>query len=61
MMATVIKDKAKIEETITELDRYKRDALKTTWTKVNGFVSASQLLAAFPVLSPPSFPIRAAS
>jgi len=36
MMATVTKDKRKIEGTIAELDRYKRDALKTTWTKVNG-------------------------
>lgn len=36
MMATVLKDKGKIEGTITELDRYKRDALRTTWEKVNG-------------------------
>ena len=35
MMATVLKDKAMIQDTIVELDRYKRDALKTTWTKVN--------------------------
>lgn len=36
MLATVLKDKEKIEETIEELDRYKRDALQTTWQKVNG-------------------------
>ena len=27
MLSTVLKDKEKIEETIEELDRYKRDAL----------------------------------
>ena len=36
MLATVMKDKEKIEETIKELDRYKRDALQKTWEKVNG-------------------------
>ncbi|OCF77510.1 nuclear condensin complex protein [Kwoniella mangroviensis CBS 8886] len=36
MMATVLKDKSKIQDTIVELDRYKRDALKKTWEKVNG-------------------------
>ena len=36
MMSTVLKDKSKIEETIGELDRYKRDALAKTWEKVNG-------------------------
>jgi structural maintenance of chromosome 2 len=36
MLGTVMKDKKKIEDTIEELDRYKRDALKTTWEKVNG-------------------------
>ena len=35
-MATVEKDKQKIEETIEELDRYKREALQKTWEKVNG-------------------------
>src|SRR5579863_6699355 len=38
MLGTVLKDKEKIEQTIEELDRYKRDALKTTWEKVNGRV-----------------------
>ena len=36
MMATVLKDKSMIEDTIIELDRYKRDALTKTWEKVNG-------------------------
>ena len=36
MLGTVLKDKEKIEQTIEELDRYKRDALMTTWEKVNG-------------------------
>jgi structural maintenance of chromosome 2 len=35
-MSTVLKDKGKIEDTIAELDRYKKDALQTTWEKVNG-------------------------
>jgi hypothetical protein len=38
MLATVLRDKSKIEETIIELDRYKRDALHKTWEKVNGWV-----------------------
>jgi hypothetical protein len=38
MLTTVLRDKAKIEETIIELDRYKRDALHKTWEKVNGWV-----------------------
>jgi hypothetical protein len=37
MMATVLKDKSMIEDTIVELDRYKRDALMKTWEKVNGW------------------------
>jgi hypothetical protein len=37
MLATVKKDKEKIEETIDELDRYKRDALQKTWEKVNWY------------------------
>ena len=36
MMSTIVKDKDKIEDTIEELDRYKKDALETTWKKVNG-------------------------
>jgi structural maintenance of chromosome 2 len=34
-MKTVIKDKIKIEETIVELDRYKKEALHQTWEKVS--------------------------
>jgi structural maintenance of chromosome 2 len=36
MMRTVIKDKKKIEETIENLDKYKKEALQKTWEKVNG-------------------------
>ncbi|KAF7198545.1 Structural maintenance of chromosomes protein 2 [Pseudocercospora fuligena] len=35
MMRTVIKDKRKIEDTIDELDKYKKEALFKTWSKVN--------------------------
>ena len=35
MMRTVVKDKAKIEETISSLDEYKKEALHKTWSKVN--------------------------
>jgi chromosome segregation ATPase len=31
----MLKDKGKVEETIKELDRCKRDALKETWEIVN--------------------------
>lgn len=41
MMATVLKDKQKIEDTIAELDRYKRDALQKTWEKVDGSACSS--------------------
>lgn len=34
-LQTVNKDKEKIEETIEELDQYKRAALEKTWEKVN--------------------------
>jgi structural maintenance of chromosome 2 len=39
MLRTVIKDKAKIEETILSLDEYKKEALHRTWEKVNGYYS----------------------
>lgn len=39
MVRTVIKDKAKIEETIVSLDEYKKEALHRTWQKVNGYAS----------------------
>jgi structural maintenance of chromosome 2 len=35
-MSIVIKDKKKIEETIVNLDEYKKEALHKTWSKVNG-------------------------
>ncbi|KAG8906895.1 Structural maintenance of chromosomes protein 2 [Tulasnella sp. 403] len=35
MLTTVMKDKTKIEKTIEELERHKRDALEKCWTKVN--------------------------
>lgn len=34
-LGQVLKDKKKIEETVEELDRYKRDALQKTWEKVD--------------------------
>ena len=33
MLGTVLKDKEKIEQTIEELDWYKRDASKTAWER----------------------------
>ncbi|OSD02346.1 condensin complex subunit SMC2, partial [Trametes coccinea BRFM310] len=56
MLATVLKDKAKIEETIMELDRYKRDAVEKTWQKVNGdfgAIFAELLPGNFAKLQPP--------
>ena len=37
MLGTMLKDKEKIEQIIEKPDRYQRDALKTTWEKVNGY------------------------
>lgn len=56
MMKTVIRDKRKIEETITSLDEYKREALRKTWTKVNGDfgqIFAELLPGSFAKLDPP--------
>ncbi|GJJ10545.1 hypothetical protein Clacol_004772 [Clathrus columnatus] len=56
MLATVMRDKAKIEETIAELDRYKRDALYKTWEKVNsdfGGIFSELLPGNFAKLQPP--------
>lgn len=56
MMSTVLKDKGKIESTIVELDRYKRDALLKTWEKVNhdfGLIFAELLPGNFAKLQPP--------
>ncbi|PWN52575.1 putative SMC2-chromosome segregation protein [Violaceomyces palustris] len=56
MLSTVLKDKSKIEETIDELDRYKKDALQTTWEKVNtdfGEIFAELLPGNYSKLEPP--------
>ncbi|KAJ7083090.1 condensin complex subunit SMC2 [Mycena belliarum] len=56
MMATVMKDKEKIEQTIAELDRYKREALESTWKKVDGDfggIFAELLPGNFAKLQPP--------
>ncbi|KAG8215877.1 condensin complex subunit SMC2 [Butyriboletus roseoflavus] len=56
MMATVLKDKEKIVDTIAELDRYKRDALQKTWEKVDGdfgAIFAELLPGNFARLQPP--------
>ncbi|KAG6841176.1 hypothetical protein C0991_001101 [Blastosporella zonata] len=56
MLSTVMKDKEKIEDTIEELDRYKRDALQKTWEKVDGDfggIFAELLPGNFAKLQPP--------
>ncbi|KAJ6583189.1 condensin complex subunit SMC2 [Mycena sp. CBHHK59/15] len=56
MLSTVMKDKEKIEETIAELDRYKREALESTWKKVDGDfggIFAELLPGNFAKLQPP--------
>ncbi|KAI9678443.1 MAG: Structural maintenance of chromosomes protein 2 [Trizodia sp. TS-e1964] len=56
MMKTVIRDKRKIEETISSLDEYKKEALHKTWTKVNadfGQIFAELLPGSFAKLDPP--------
>ncbi|KIJ99285.1 hypothetical protein K443DRAFT_680122 [Laccaria amethystina LaAM-08-1] len=56
MLTTVMKDKEKIEKTIEELDRYKRDALQKTWEKVDGDfggIFAELLPGNFAKLQPP--------
>ena len=56
MMKTVIRDKRKIEETITSLDEYKKEALQKTWEKVNGdfgAIFAELLPGSFAKLDPP--------
>ncbi|KAI9732583.1 MAG: Structural maintenance of chromosomes protein 2 [Cirrosporium novae-zelandiae] len=55
-MRTVIRDKRKIEETISSLDEYKKEALQKTWTKVNadfGQIFADLLPGSFAKLDPP--------
>ncbi|KAM0151525.1 hypothetical protein ACHAQE_008463 [Botrytis cinerea] len=56
MMKTVIRDKKKIEETISSLDEYKKKALQETWQKVNknfGQIFAELLPGSFAKLDPP--------
>lgn len=56
MMKTVVRDKRKIEETITSLDEYKKAALQKTWSKVNGdfgSIFAELLPGSFAKLDPP--------
>ncbi|KAJ7446895.1 condensin complex subunit SMC2 [Mycena galericulata] len=56
MLSTVMKDKEKIEDTIAELDRYKREALESTWKKVDGDfggIFAELLPGNFAKLQPP--------
>ncbi|KAL8895345.1 MAG: hypothetical protein Q9207_008208, partial [Kuettlingeria erythrocarpa] len=56
MMKTVVRDKRKIEETISSLDEYKKEALRKTWTKVNadfGQIFAELLPGSFAKLDPP--------
>ncbi|KAE9405242.1 condensin complex subunit SMC2 [Gymnopus androsaceus JB14] len=55
-LAIVLKDKAKIEATIEQLDQYKRDALQKTWDKVTldfGEIFAELLPGNFAKLEPP--------
>ncbi|KAG9296374.1 hypothetical protein G9A89_014966 [Geosiphon pyriformis] len=56
MLATVQKDKKKIENTIASLDDYKKDALEKTWEKVNrdfGAIFSDLLDNSFAKLEPP--------
>jgi len=56
MMRTVIRDKRKIEETIINLNEYKKEALHKTWVKVNGDfgqIFAELLPGSFAKLDPP--------
>ena len=56
MMKTVVRDKRKIEETISSLDEYKKEALRKTWEKVNvdfGHIFADLLPGSFAKLEPP--------
>ncbi|KAF9255221.1 condensin complex subunit SMC2 [Marasmius fiardii PR-910] len=56
MLSTVVKDKEKIEQTIDELDREKRDTLQSTFEKVDrdfGQIFAELLPGNFAKLQPP--------
>lgn len=41
-LATVLKDRGKMVETIETLDQHKRDTVEKVWHKVNGCVSLPQ-------------------
>ncbi len=43
MIEQVTNDKRRMLETIDNLDHHKREAVETTWTKVNGYVSRHHL------------------
>lgn len=56
MLGTVLKDKDKIEQTIDELEKHKRDALEQCFIKVNsdfGEIFAELLPGNFAKLQPP--------
>ncbi|WFD18702.1 Structural maintenance of chromosomes protein 2 [Malassezia caprae] len=56
MLSTVLRDKNKIEQTITELDRYKKDALQTTFEQVSrdfGAIFGELLPGNYAALQPP--------
>ena len=56
MLSTVLRDKSKIEQTIEELDRYKKDALQTTFKQVNqdfGMIFGELLPGNYAMLQPP--------
>lgn len=40
-LATINRDKGKIQNTIEKLDKYKLEALDRTWRKVNVYVRAT--------------------
>ncbi|KAF8142472.1 hypothetical protein K438DRAFT_1995005 [Mycena galopus ATCC 62051] len=54
MLATFVKDKEKIEETVAELDRYKWEALESIWKKIATLAASSPsfCLATLPNCSP---------
>lgn len=56
MLSTVLRDKSKIEQTIEELDRYKKDALQATFEQVNrdfGSIFGELLPGNYAKLQPP--------
>lgn len=51
MYRQVLKDKTKIEETVATLDEFKKEALQTTWEKVNASASRSTTRTRSPLLT----------